>query len=285
MRVRTTVGFLAVALMAAGAVVAAHTRDQPRAQTIRASGSSACAVGPDGGGFRLPSGSVPSGFHETAGGVVDNPGLEAAERPTVATTYQDPGDPERHVTVVEGASDVLESLVPLEPDRPAGTTAGSLAEFEPRSGRTRPVVAVAAPDGDGLWSRVVIGSDGSAAGLRSAAVAAEGSRAEFGGEVVASGDLNALLGVVPSKVVTYLRASDDARVVVQTVPGRRFPDAARYIAQHQQDVAIDGCEGVLLTFDGGVLLVAWDSPRGLVALSGPASLGAEQLLALARGAR
>lgn len=166
---------------------------------------------------------------------MDNPGLEAAERPTVATTYQDPGGPERYVTVVEGASDVLESLVPLEGDRSAGATAGSLAEFEPRSGRTRPVVAVAAPDGDGLWSRVVIGSDGSAAGLRSAAVAAEGSGAEFGGEVVG---VSVGHGIY---VHIYQRPTDQIQVL------RTFLGSNRATLQFLEDRIIfsDGVRGLI----------------------------------------
>ncbi|HMJ75023.1 MAG TPA: hypothetical protein VK507_03570, partial [Iamia sp.] len=102
---------------------------------------------------------------------MDNLGLEAAvEEPTIATTYRDSGDSSTYITVVTGASDVLEAMVPLRGQRDVASPAGLLAEFD--NGGGSPVVAVPAPEGEGLWKAVIIGTEGSAADLRAAGTAA-----------------------------------------------------------------------------------------------------------------
>ncbi len=237
------------------------------------------------GGLRVPGDRLPKGFRATSGGLVENPGLDAvAETPTIATTYEDPADASKHVTVVTGASDALENLVPANGQRRVTSEAGPLTEFPASSSGALPMVAVPGSRGAGLWRAVVLGEGDQATDLQSAAAATAQGRATPGRKV-ASSDISAFLGLRPSLVETYVRETDGAQMAIQTVAGASVPAVTPYLGRGARQVRINGCQGVLVTLSKTATVVTWDTPNGMVVLTATSAVSVEELISSAEGAR
>lgn len=234
-------------------------------------------------GYELPAEAVPDGYRSTLG-LVDNPGLTVG--PTTARTFVHPTLPDEHVTVVTGDSDALESLFPAASGDPLMIDGHAVRVFDGTDERPTGVAGVEGVHGPGTWRSAVISTDRSAGNLGPIAVAAVTGADLHLGPLVATADLNGLLGLRPSTYVSYAAGDDEAQAItVQYAADDVLPTSGTYLGTRRSDRLVRGCAAIEFEVGTRTTLV-WSDTAGVVAVTAPSDhdLGelAEALVAVDR---
>ena len=237
------------------------------------------ADAPEPAAFGLDDGDLPPGYALVGPGVIDTEGASAEGGAVLADVYElaDGGT----AAVLTGPSDALESFLPAASTGDLDLGDRVVAEYGGLREPGRVVLGVRSTE-EGGWDAVVI-SDLPASQLGSVVAAVASPPDQRPGTLLASGDLDALAGLLPGSVGTYAGAEPADQITVATYHGAELDPVLREVVSLPEDVEVNGVSALAFSGEVDRQFVAWSPlPGELVVLVGPDALSRADLVALAQ---